>query len=45
MSNFKDWLAHPFSTEMDAWHWFYFYGLIIAIAVGWSLILNLIRDV
>jgi len=43
MEDFKNWLAHPFSPSMDAFQWFLFYGLIIAIAVGWKLILNLIE--
>lgn len=40
MVQFKDWLAQPFSPTMNAYHWFLFYGLILAIAFGWKLILN-----
>jgi hypothetical protein len=43
LNSFKDWLARPFSTDMDALHWFLFYGLIIAIAVIWHFIDKQIR--
>jgi hypothetical protein len=38
--NFKNWLAKPFSADMDAFHWFLLFGLLIAISVAWSLILK-----
>ena len=43
MQAFTDWLKHPFSPSMDAWQWFAFYGLILVIALGWKLILNMIE--
>jgi hypothetical protein len=39
-TGFKNWLSKPFSTDMDAFHWFLFFGLLIAISVGWSLTLK-----
>ena len=38
--NFRAWLAQPFSVDMDAFHWFLMFGLVIAIAVLWSFILR-----
>lgn len=40
MENFKEWLSAPYKDEMDAWHWFLFIGLLIAISVAWRLILK-----
>lgn len=39
-SNFKDWLKQPFTEGMDAFHWFLFFGLLIAISIGWSFVLR-----
>jgi len=39
-TGFKNWLAKPFSTDMDAFHWFLFFGLLIVISVGWTFILR-----
>jgi hypothetical protein len=39
-SGFKAWLAKPFSTDMDAFHWFLLFGLLIAISAAWALILK-----
>jgi hypothetical protein len=44
-SAFKDWLAQPFSADMDVWHWFLFLGLIFAIAFAWGLVLREIATV
>lgn len=38
--NFKGWLQSPYQEDMDALHWFYFFGLLIAIGVAWRLILH-----
>lgn len=38
--DFKTWINKPFATDMDALHWFYFWGLIIFIAVAWGFILR-----
>jgi hypothetical protein len=43
LDTFKNWIARPFSTDMDAFHWFLFYGLIIAIAVFWGFIERQLR--
>jgi hypothetical protein len=39
-ANFTAWLAKPFSTDMDAFHWLIFFGLLIAISVIWGFILR-----
>jgi len=41
--DFKAWWAHPFSADMDAPHWFYFFGLILVIATLWGLVLREMR--
>jgi len=38
--NFKGWLNQPFSADMDAIHWFYFFGLLITISAVWAVILH-----
>jgi len=37
---FKNWLGKPFQVDMDAFHWFLFFGLIIVISVLWSFVLK-----
>ena len=37
---FKTWANRPFTTDMDAVHWFYFFGLIIMISLVWGLIMR-----
>jgi hypothetical protein len=44
MGAFTEWLRQPFSLDMNAWHWFAFYGLIIVIAIGWKFILRAYED-
>jgi LPXTG-motif cell wall-anchored protein len=39
-TGFKNWLAMPFQTGMSATGWFFFFGLLVAISVLWSLILK-----
>lgn len=39
-SNFKKWLAQPYSEDMSALHWFLFLGLLIALTFLWSQILR-----
>jgi hypothetical protein len=39
-TGFKNWLALPFSTSMSAFGWFLFFGLLIAISVGWGFVLK-----
>lgn len=43
LDQLKAWAAHPFDSDMDALHWFYFFGLLIAISVLWGLILSSLR--
>lgn len=43
--NFKAWTARPFSADMDAFHWFLFLGLLVALMIGWRLVLFTIREV
>lgn len=43
LQDFKSWVASPFSSDMDALHWFYFFGLLIAISVLWSFVLRELR--
>lgn len=45
LQNFKAWLAQPYSDDMDAVHWLYFFGLLIAISIIWALILRTIKEV
>jgi hypothetical protein len=40
LGTFQDWLAKPFSADMNAWHWFLFFGLIVVISVAWGMILR-----
>lgn len=41
---FKSWAAAPYQDDMDALHWFYFFGLLIVIAAAWGFILREIRQ-
>lgn len=43
-SNFKSWLAAPYSENMDAAHWFYFLGLLIVLSALWTLVLRTIKE-
>jgi hypothetical protein len=38
--NFTNWLGKPFSIDMDAFHWFLFWGLLIVIAIAWGFVLR-----
>lgn len=40
LQGFRDFLARPFSPDMDAWGWFLFFGLLIVITTVWHLILT-----
>ena len=39
-SDFKDWVAHPFSEDMPMLHWFYLIGMLIVFIVLWNIILS-----
>jgi hypothetical protein len=39
-TGFGNWLKKPFSADMDAFHWFLFFGLLILISVGWTFVLR-----
>lgn len=43
LDDLKAWAQSPFSADMDALHWFLFFGLLITISVLWGLILSSIR--
>ncbi len=45
MDTFKTWLRQPFSADMDAFHWFLFFGLVIAISVLWGFALRTVAVV
>jgi len=36
---FTGWLKKPFDPDMDALHWFLFFGLLIVIAGLWRILL------
>lgn len=40
MDTFKAWWQQPFSADMDAVHWFLFFGLIVAISIVWGMALR-----
>ena len=40
---FAAWMKKPFSGDMDATHWFLFFGLMLAITFLWSRILHYIN--
>lgn len=42
--DFKAWAQQPFSADMDALHWFYFFGLLIAISVLWGLVVRTLQS-
>jgi hypothetical protein len=44
-NDFKSWGAKPFSADMDALHWFYFLGLLLALSFMWGLILRTMKEV
>lgn len=44
-TDFKDWLASPFSADMTALHWFLFIGLLLVIAFAWGMILRTVKEV
>jgi hypothetical protein len=44
MENFKQWLRQPYSTDMDAFHWFLFFGLMIAISILWGMSLRALQQ-
>jgi hypothetical protein len=43
MNTFKNWIAAPFAVNMDAFHWFLFYGLVLIIALSWHMIERAIK--
>jgi hypothetical protein len=40
LQQIQTWLAKPFASDQDAWHWFLFIGLLIVIAAVWHLVLR-----
>lgn len=45
VDEFRTWLKQPFSADMDAFHWFLFFGLIIAISILWGFALRTVAVV
>ncbi len=45
LDEFKNWANKPFSVDMTALQWFAFFGLLIAINLGWYIIMREIRDI
>lgn len=45
VDSFKAFLKQPFSADMDAFHWFLFFGLIIAISILWGFALRTVQVV
>ncbi|MEB2597933.1 MULTISPECIES: hypothetical protein [Bacillati] len=45
MDEFKSWLRQPFSADMDAIHWFLFFGLLIAISILWGFALRTVSNI
>lgn len=43
VTRFCAWLRRPFSSDMDATHWFLFFGLILVIVFLWSRILHYVN--
>jgi hypothetical protein len=43
VARFAGWLKKPFSGDMDATHWFLFFGLMLVIVFLWSRILHYIN--
>lgn len=42
--HFKDFLAKPFSPDMDALEWFAFLGLLIVLSALWAIILRHLKE-
>lgn len=38
--DFKDWAAHPFSSDMPMSHWFYLIGMLLIFVLLWNIILS-----
>jgi hypothetical protein len=45
MDEFRAWLKQPFSADMDAFHWFLFFGLLIAVSILWGFALRTVAVV
>jgi hypothetical protein len=35
----KSWLGQPYSDDMDALHWFIFFGFLIVLSILWGIVL------
>lgn len=42
--HFHEFMARPFRSEMDAFDWFMFVGLLVVIMILWGIILRHIRE-
>lgn len=45
VDSFKQWLNQPFSADMNAFHWFLFFGLLIAVSILWGFALRTVAVV
>lgn len=43
VTRFAAWLRRPFAADMDAMHWFLFFGLVLVIAFLWSRVLHYVN--
>lgn len=43
-TRFAGWIKKPFSSDMDATHWFLFFGLILVISFLWSRVMHYIKE-
>jgi hypothetical protein len=44
LSQIQAWLAQPFQSNQDTWHWFLFIGLLIVLAAVWHMVLRHIHS-
>lgn len=44
LKEFTDWIKKPYASDMNAWHWFAFVGLILAIMMIWGLVIKRISE-
>lgn len=45
MEEFRAWLKRPYNEDMDALHWFLFFGLLIAISILWGMALRVVSEI
>lgn len=45
LAQVKAWLGRPYSDDMDWFHWFLFFGFLLALSVIWAIILHNLKNV